>query len=188
MSDSILPLVIYPSNKLKQVSATIEKFDEDIKNKFLQLEAAMKHYEGYGIAGVQVGIMLRMFTIDWDLLLEGMQRLGHPTDLKPIGKTIFVANPEILELSQEEVTVTDGCLSLPGIYTEVSRPNRIKVKYHGIDGAEQVVEATGLMAFCLQHEIDHLNGKLFYDHLSALKRSILIKKLEKFIANLKRTQ
>jgi peptide deformylase len=188
MSESILPLVVHPSPKLRQVSAGIEKFDKDIRNKFLQLEAALKHYEGYGIAGVQVGIMLRMFAIDWDLLLEGMQRLGHPTTLQPIGKTVFIGNPEILEISAEKLKVTDACLSLPGIYADVSRANHIKIKYYDIDGAKQVIEATGLMAFCLQHEIDHLNGKLFYDHLSALKRSMLIKKMEKFIANLKRTQ
>ena len=187
MSQDILPLVTYPDPRLRMISTKVKKIDEEIRNKFLQLEAAMKHYEGYAIAGVQTGIMLRMFTADHDLLLEGMERYGHPTNnLEPIGKTIFFANPEIIECSEEQVTVTDGCLSLPGIYSDLARSNKIKVKYLDFDGKEQLIEATALMAFCFQHEIDHLNGKLFYDHLSMLKRKMLIKKMEKFIANSKR--
>ena len=188
MPVSVLPLVTYPSSQLRQVSTAIEKFDADIKSKFLQLEASMKHYEGYGIAGVQVGIMLRMFTVDWDLLLEGTRRLNQPTDLKPIGKTLFVANPVIIEKSDEQVVINDGCLSLPGIYSDISRSNYVKMSYFDIDGKMQQVEATGLTAFCLQHEEDHLNGKLFFDYLSVLKRKMLIKKMEKFIANSKGIQ
>lgn len=181
---TVLPLVIYPDKRLYQVSSTIEKVDANVQKELLQLEAAMKHYEGYAIAGVQVGIMKRMFTADNQLLIEGMNRYEHDiSGLDTSKKTWFFINPEIVDTSSEEVVVQEGCLSLPGISIDAARPMHVTIKSLDFHGNEQIVKASGLLSFCFQHEIDHLDGKLFYDRLSTLKKKMLTKKMEKFIAS-----
>ena len=121
---------------------------------------------GIGLAAIQVGIPKRMLVIDLS---------KEDEDRKP---QVFI-NPEILQSSDERSTYEEGCLSIPDYYAEVERPARVTVKFVGIDGKEQLLDAEGLLATCLQHEIDHLNGVLFIDHISRLKREMVIRRFTK---------
>jgi peptide deformylase len=127
--------------------------------------AAMYAAPGIGLAAPQVGELLRLVVIDLQ---------------KDEAKAPFVmVNPEIVAASPETATREEGCLSLPGQYAEVTRPARVRVRYHDQEGARREIEGEGLMAACLQHEIDHLDGVLFVDYLSTLKRNMLLRKLAK---------
>ena len=121
---------------------------------------------GIGLAAIQVGEARRMLVID--VAREGEEKT-------PV---VFI-NPEILKVSDDIATYEEGCLSIPDYYAEVERPAALTVRYVGRDGKQQTVEADGLLATCLQHEIDHLNGVLFIDHISRLKRDMVIKKFTK---------
>ena len=127
--------------------------------------AAMYAAPGIGLAAPQVGTGLRLAVVDL-----------QPDD-KPA--PIALVNPEIVRVSEEWATREEGCLSLPGQFADVSRPARVVVRYHDLQGAKREIEAEGLFAACLQHEIDHLDGVLFVDHLSALKRNIILRRLAK---------
>ena len=130
-----------------------------------QMLATMYAAPGIGLAAPQVGHGLRLAVIDL-----------QPED-KPA--PIHLVNPEIVGVSEEVATREEGCLSLPGQYADVSRPARVKVRYRDLEGAAREIEADGLLAACLQHEIDHLDGILFVDHLSALKRNMILRRLAK---------
>jgi peptide deformylase len=127
--------------------------------------AAMYRAPGIGLAAPQVGVGLRMAVIDL-----------MPDD-KPAPITLI--NPAVIAASEELATREEGCLSLPGQYADVTRPARVKVRYLDLQGSRQEIEAEGLLAACLQHEIDHLDGVLFVDHLSALKRNMILRRLAK---------
>ena len=127
--------------------------------------ATMYAAPGIGLAAPQVGVNLRLAVVD----------------LMPdeIPAPLVLVNPEIIRVSEDWAVREEGCLSLPGQYADVSRPARVKVRYHDQDGKVQEMEAEGLLAACLQHEIDHLDGVLFVDHLSALKRNMILRRLAK---------
>jgi peptide deformylase len=127
--------------------------------------AAMYAAPGIGLAAPQVGELLRLVVVD-------LQK-----DEKP--DPMVLVNPEVVAASEESVTREEGCLSLPGQYAEVTRPARIRLRYQDLEGARREVHAEGLLAACLQHEVDHLDGVLFVDHLSALKRNMLLRRLAK---------
>ena len=161
-----LPILIAPHALLKARARPVGPADEAAVRALVpRMFASMYRAPGIGLAAPQVGQGLRVITID--LML----------DEKPTPLTLI--NPEILALSKEQATREEGCLSLPGHYAEVTRPARVKVRYLDQTGARQEIEADGLLAACLQHEIDHLDGILFVDHLSALKRNIIMRKLAK---------
>jgi peptide deformylase len=126
---------------------------------------AMYAAPGIGLAAPQVGLGIRLVVIDL-----------QPGD-KP--DPLVLVNPEIVARSQEEATREEGCLSVPGQYADVTRPARVRVRYHDAGGARHEIEAEGLLAACLQHEIDHLDGILFVDHLSVLKRNMIMRRLAK---------
>ncbi len=130
-----------------------------------QMLAAMYAAPGIGLAAPQVGKGLRLAVVD---LMK---------DEKP--DPLHLVNPEIIRVSDEWATREEGCLSIPGQYADVSRPARVVVRYHDLNGARKEMEADGLLAACLQHEIDHLDGVLFVDHLSALKRNMILRRLAK---------
>lgn len=163
---TIRPLIILPDPVLRQVSTKIEQVNDDIRSLADDMLATMYDAPGIGLAAIQVGVPKRMLVID--LSKEG-------EDKKP---QIFI-NPEILAVSDDRSIYEEGCLSIPDYYAEVERPARISVKHIDLQGKEQMVDAEGVLATCLQHEIDHLNGVLFIDHISRLKREMVIRKFTK---------
>ena len=161
-----------PDPVLRQISKPVETFDGELKTLVSDMFETMYDAPGIGLAAVQVGVPVRLLVID---LQEPQEEGGDPVrDPK-----VFI-NPEILWHSDSEVPYTEGCLSVPEQYAEVMRPDRIKAKWQNEKGNSFEEEIDGLLAVCLQHEMDHLNGVLFIDHLSRLKRDMVLKKLAKW--------
>lgn len=163
---TIKPLIILPDPVLRQQSKPIEKVDAEVLRLADDMLETMYDAPGIGLAAIQIGVPRRLLVID--VAREGEEKT-------PI---VFI-NPEILKVSDDISTYEEGCLSIPDYYAEVERPASLTVQYVGRDGKQQTVEADGLLATCLQHEIDHLNGVLFIDHISRLKRDMVIKKFTK---------
>lgn len=163
---TIKPLIILPDPLLRQISQPIERFDADTKRLASDMLDTMYDAPGIGLAAVQIGIDRRMLVID--VAREGEEKT-------PL---VFI-NPLVIASSDERSVYEEGCLSIPDYYAEVERPATVTVNYYDVDGKPQTVEADGLLATCLQHEIDHLNGVLFIDHISRLKREMVIKKFTK---------
>jgi peptide deformylase len=170
----VMELVIAPDPRLKQKSVPVEKVDDDTQRLMDRMLATMYHSNGIGLAAVQVGVLKRIIVMD---LSRGSARYKDTEPGAP--DPIFLVNPEIIEESEEENIYEEGCLSFPGQYAEVTRPKRVKVKYLDYDGKPQVLEADKLMATCVQHEMDHLEGKVFVDHISKMKRDMILRKLQK---------
>jgi peptide deformylase len=163
---SIKPLIILPDPVLRQVSKPIERVDAPLRKLADDMLETMYDAPGIGLAAIQIGEPLRMLVID--LAKEGDEPAPH----------VFI-NPEILARTDDRSVYEEGCLSIPDYYAEVERPASVRVKYLDRDGKQQEVEAEDLMATCLQHEIDHLDGVLFIDHISKLKRDIVIRRFKK---------
>ena len=163
---AIRPILIAPDPRLKAVSTDVEKVDGEIRKLAEDMADSMYAADGIGLAAIQLGTPKRVIVMDLD------QKDGKKN------WRVFI-NPKILWASDELATFEEGCLSVPEIWDDVERPARIKAEYLDRDGNKQLLEADGLLATCLQHEMDHLNGVLFIDHLSRLKRSMVIKKLTK---------
>ncbi len=163
---TIKPLIILPDPLLRQVSKPIERVDADFQRLADDMLETMYDAPGIGLAAIQIGVPRRMLVID--VSREGEEK-------QPL---VFV-NPDVVASSDERSVYEEGCLSIPDYYAEVERPATVTVKYLDRDGKEQMVEADGLLATCLQHEIDHLNGVLFIDHISRLKRDMVVKKFTK---------
>ncbi|WP_320201229.1 peptide deformylase [Agrobacterium sp. rho-13.3] len=163
---TIKPLIILPDPLLRQQSKPVEQVDAEISRLADDMLETMYDAPGIGLAAIQIGVPRRMLVIDVS---------REDEDNKPV---VFI-NPEILKVSDEVSTYEEGCLSIPDYYAEVERPASLTVSYIDRDGKKQTVEADGLLATCLQHEIDHLNGILFIDHISRLKRDMVIKKFTK---------
>jgi peptide deformylase len=161
-----LAILIAPHKTLKTKARPVRPDDMDHVRQLVPLMFdAMYKAPGIGLAAPQIGESLRIAVVD----------------LAPGDKSspMVLINPDIVTVSEEWATREEGCLSLPGQYADVSRPARVKVRYTELDGSPRDVEADGLLAACLQHEIDHLDGVLFVDHLSVLKRNMLMRKLAK---------
>lgn len=163
---SIKPLIILPDPVLRQVSKPVERIDAPLLKLADDMLETMYDAPGIGLAAIQVGEPLRLLVID--LAKEGEPPAPH----------IFI-NPDVLESGTERSVYEEGCLSIPDYYAEVERPATVRVRYLDREGRLQEIEAEGLMATCLQHEIDHLNGVLFIDHISKLKRDMVVKKFKK---------
>ena len=163
---TIRPILTAPDPHLKAVSNDVETVDAEIRALVDDMTESMYAAEGIGLAAVQIGVPKRVIVIDLD------QKQGKKNP------RAFI-NPKILWASEETAVFEEGCLSVPEIWDDVERPARIRCEYLDRDGNKQLLEADGLLATCLQHEMDHLNGILFIDHLSRLKRSMAIKKLSK---------
>jgi peptide deformylase len=164
----ILPLVYYPDPRLKQVSAPIEAVSDDIRTLARDMFETMYHEEGIGLAAVQVGVMKRLLVVDVE-----WKAGGEP------GKQYAMINPEIVTPSDETNVYKEGCLSFPDQFTDVERPKGVRVRYLDLQGNTQEEDFDGLLATCIQHEIDHLNGIVFPDHASRLKRDMIFKKAAK---------
>lgn len=170
---AIRPLVILPDSQLRLVSKPVEAVTPEIRTLVDDMLETMYDAPGIGLAAIQVGVPLRLVTID--LSKPEAKEGEEPEPRKP---QVFL-NPEVTWSSEEFSVYEEGCLSIPEYYEEVERPAEVKVRYMGLDGKTQEIAAEGLLATCLQHEIDHLNGVLFIDHLSRLKRERVTKKFAK---------
>lgn len=186
----ILPLVYSPDPLLKQVSKPVEKIDESLRQFMKQMLETMYQERGVGLAGVQVGKLLRIVTIDVDYEIEE-DHFGHSCGggcgeirVSNCNPRYFI-NPEIIQSSSGTSSFDEGCLSFPTARSIVERPEEVKVKYLNINGEEKTEKMTGLLATCIQHEIDHLNGVTFVDHISKLKRDLILKKMIKMQKNSK---
>jgi peptide deformylase len=163
---AIRPILTAPDPRLKAVSEPVEKVDGEIRALVDDMIETMYDADGIGLAAIQVGVPKRVLVMDID------QKDGKKNPKAYI-------NPKILWASEELATFEEGCLSVPEIWDEVERPAKIRAEYLDRDGKRHEIEAEGLLATCLQHEMDHLDGILFVDHLSKLKRSMAMKKLQK---------
>ncbi|MFG1396648.1 peptide deformylase [Roseixanthobacter pseudopolyaromaticivorans] len=163
---SIRPILIIPEPKLRLISEPVAKIDHEVKKLVTDMFETMYDAPGIGLAAVQVGVMRRVVTID--ATREGEEK-----------KPLALINPEIIAFSDELSVYSEGCLSIPEYYEEVERPARVTVRFQTLEGATVETEADGLFATCIQHEIDHLNGVLFIDHISKLKRDRVTKKFAK---------
>ncbi|MCL6730605.1 peptide deformylase [Sphingomonas hankyongi] len=168
---AIRPIVEVPDPRLREISKPVDTVDDEVRALVSDMFETMYDAPGIGLAAIQVGVPKRILVID---LQEPEEEGGEPIR----DPRVFI-NPEILDCSDQEVPYTEGCLSVPDQFAEVDRPDRIRARWLDIDGKQRDEEITGLLAVCLQHEMDHLNGILFIDHLSRLKRQMILKKLDK---------
>ena len=163
---TIKPLIILPDPILRQVSTPLESVNDEARRLADDMLETMYDAPGIGLAAIQIGVPRRMLVLD-------VSKEGE--DKTPL---VFI-NPEIVKSSDARSVYEEGCLSIPDYYAEVERPAELTVRFVDRDGKEQTIDADGLLATCLQHEIDHLNGVLFIDHISRLKREMVIKKFTK---------
>ncbi|HJP68902.1 MAG TPA: peptide deformylase [Sphingomicrobium sp.] len=164
-----------PDPVLRQISKPVETFDDELKTLVADMFETMYDAPGIGLAAVQVGEPIRLLVID----LQEPKDPDDPESAVVRSPKVFV-NPEVLWHSDNEVPYTEGCLSVPEQYAEVMRPDKIRARWQDEHGKVYEEEIEGLLAVCLQHEMDHLNGILFIDHLSRLKRDMVLKKLAKW--------
>jgi peptide deformylase len=163
---AVRDILILPDKRLRLVSKPVAKIDSAVRKLVEDMLETMYDAPGIGLAAIQIGEPKRIVTLD-------LARKDEPKDPQA-----FI-NPELVSKSEEKSIHEEGCLSIPEYYEEVQRPASIRLKYLDLDGKPREIEADGLLATCLQHEIDHLNGVLFIDHISKLKRDRVIKKFAK---------
>jgi peptide deformylase len=164
---AILPIIELPDPRLRQISTPVETFDDDLQRLIDDMFETMYDAPGIGLAAIQVGVPKRLLVID---LQEEEEGVKNPR--------VFI-NPEFSDPSEEINVYSEGCLSIPDQFADVERPASIRAKWLDRDGKAHDEVIDGLLATCLQHEVDHLEGIVFTDHLSRMKRDMLLKKLEK---------
>jgi peptide deformylase len=163
---AVLPIIIAPDPRLAKPAKPVAKVDDSIRRLMADMLETMYQAPGIGLAAPQVGVLKRVIVVD-------CAKSGDPP------QPYKMANPEILWESEELLVNNEGCLSLPEHYADVTRPAEVKVRYLDEQNEIRELHAKGLLATCIQHEIDHLEGTLFVDHISALKRNIILRKLQK---------
>jgi peptide deformylase len=163
---AVLPVLVAPDPRLKVKSKPVEKVDDSIRRLMDDMLETMYASQGIGLAAPQIGVAKRVIVMD-------LARQGEPA------KPMKMANPEIIWRSDEEAVCEEGCLSVPDQFSEVSRPKAVKIRYLDYQNEIREMDADGYLATCIQHEIDHLDGILFVDRVSSLKRNIIMRKLVK---------
>jgi peptide deformylase len=163
---AVRDILILPDKRLRQVSKPVGKIDAATKQLIEDMFETMYAAPGIGLAAIQIGEPVRVVTMD-------LAKKDEPKQPQ-----VFI-NPELIWSSESKNTHEEGCLSIPEFYEEVDRPAEVKIKYTDLQGERQELSADGLLATCIQHEIDHLNGVLFIDHISKLKRDRVLKKFTK---------
>ena len=163
---TIRKILIEPDPLLRKISVSVEKVDSKIQQIMDDMLETMYDAPGIGLAAIQIGIPKRIIVID--LAKEGEKK-----------NPLFIVNPQIVFKSDNEATYEEGCLSIPGQFAKIQRPEKCTIKFLDYEGKEKEIKTEGLLATCIQHEIDHLNGILFIDYLSKLKKDMIIKKLVK---------
>lgn len=169
---AILDILIWPDPRLSKVAAKVEAFDEELAQFADDLLETMYEADGVGLAATQVGVDKRIVVVDI---------YGAETDRPSGEEPMIIVNPEFIE-KEGELTWEEGCLSVPGEVGNVTRAARVKMRYFDLQGSEHVIEAEGLKAVALQHECDHLDGKVFVEYLSRMKRGVIKRKMLKLIA------
>lgn len=164
-----LDIITLPERKLRLPSDPVERIDDDLRRFMDDMLETMYAAPGIGLAAVQVGVPRRLIVLD----------VARREDDEAEPDPMFLVNPEILTSSDERFVNEEGCLSIPEYYAEVERPASVRVRYLDRHGKKQEIDADGILAVCLQHEIDHLDGRLFIDYLSKLKRDMVIKRFAK---------
>nr|WP_272214116.1 peptide deformylase [Marinicella sp. W31]MDC2876455.1 peptide deformylase [Marinicella sp. W31] len=172
-----MPLIILPDPLLRKVSEPVERFDDDLKKLAGDMLETMYEAPGIGLAAIQVGVPRRLLVVD--VATRDEEEDDSAPEQERAKNPLVVINPTILTSSDERSVYEEGCLSIPEFFAEVERPASVRVRYTDLDGKEQELEADGLLATCLQHEIDHLDGALFIDYISRLKRDRVIKRFTK---------
>ena len=160
-----LPIIVAPDPRLGRKAARVERVDDEVRRLMDDLLETMYAAPGVGLAAPQVGVLKRVIVVDASPKGE-----RHPQ---------LMANPELVWVSEDDASFNEGCLSLPDHYADVARPRAIRVRYLDHENEIRELAAEGLLATCIQHEIDHLDGVLFVDHISALKRNMILRKLLK---------
>lgn len=168
---AILPIIEAPDPRLKTVSTPVETFDEALQTLIDDMFETMYDAPGIGLAAIQVGVPKRLLVMD-------LQEKNEETGATIREPRVFI-NPEILQTSEEMSVYNEGCLSVPDQYADVERPKTVRARWLDRDGKRHEQELDEMLATCLQHEMDHLEGILFIDHLSKLKRDMVLKKLQK---------
>ena len=163
---TIKRILTQPDKFLRQKSQVVEEVNDDMRQLMDDMLDTMYDAQGIGLAAIQIGVPKRIIVID----LSKEKEKKNP---------LYFVNPEIFWSSEEGATYEEGCLSVPGQFAEVDRPDKCHVKYLDYDGNKKELKAEGLLATCIQHEVDHLEGILFIDYLSKLKKSLIVKKLSK---------
>ena len=176
---AILPIIETPDARLKQISKPVERVTDAHRTLIADMFETMYDAPGIGLAAIQVGVAERILVIDLQREADDTPDDVKPDDIVRVKEPRVFINPEIVWASGELSVYQEGCLSVPEMYADVQRPARIRVTWLDEQGNGHEEELDGLLATCLQHEMDHLNGVLFIDHLSKLKRDMLLKKLEK---------
>jgi peptide deformylase len=164
---AILPIIVAPDPRLKVKSKPVDKVDARVARLMDDMLETMYAAPGIGLAAPQIGVALRVIVLD-------CSKEGEPR------APMCFANPEIVWASEERIPYEEGCLSLPEQFADVTRPKQVRVRYLDRENEIRELTADGLLAVCLQHEMDHLEGTLFVDHLSTLRRGMIIKKLQKY--------
>jgi|TARA_B110000211_G_scaffold146003_1_gene166514 peptide deformylase len=170
---TIRKILTEPDPFLRQKSIKVEEVNDEVRSLMDDMVATMYHAPGIGLAAIQIGVPKRVIVID----------LSRDDEKK---NPLYFINPEIIKNSDNGATYEEGCLSVPGQFAEINRPDKCSVKYIDYNGNIQILNAEGLLATCIQHEIDHLEGILFIDYLSKLKKNMIVKKLSKQKKSLER--
>lgn len=165
---SLRPIVIAPDRRLKTVCRPVAEVDEDVRNLMADMLETMYDAPGIGLAAPQIGVDKRVIVVDVADKEAGEEKAP-----------LLMANPEIESTTEALCTMSEGCLSLPDIYVDVERPEGVAIRYTDEDNQPRTLEADGLLARCILHEIDHLNGVLHVDYLSSLKRNMILRRLAK---------
>ena len=170
-------ILIEPNNLLREKSLAVEKVDEDLQKLMNDMLETMYAAPGIGLAAIQIGVPKRVIVLD----IVWLDKLKSTNDMKQAeGKNpMYFVNPEIITKSSNNSTYEEGCLSVPGQFAEIERPDKCHIKYLDYYGQSKEIFAEGMFATCIQHEMDHLEGILFIDYLSKLKKSMIVKKLLK---------
>ncbi len=180
-------IITIPDPVLKQVAQPVDIVSSDIKNQITRMHEALQDAGGIGLAANQVAILNRVMIVDvpdsmWQFgeVKNGVKTIERGAETEEeINAPQFMINPEITWKSEEKSVYEEGCLSIPGHFANVIRPAHIKVKFMDEQGKHHEIDSHGLHSHCVQHELDHLNGILFIDHISSLKRNMIIKKFKK---------
>ena len=167
---SVKTILIEPNKLLRQISKTVEKVGDEERKLMDDMLDTMYDAPGIGLAAIQIGVPKRIIVMD----------ISRDKNKK---EPMYFVNPVIKNRNEEKAKYEEGCLSVPDQFAEIERPNTCEVEYLDYNGKKQILKATGLLATCIQHEMDHLEGILFIDYLSKLKKSMIIKKLSKIKTN-----